>query len=206
MPNRLKEDTEAINKNDPATRGFWDAFITNPGLHALWWHRVAHFFYTHRMPLFAKVISQFARFFTNVEIHPGAEIGRRFFIDHGAGVVIGETAIIGDDVVIFHGVTLGGTGKDIGKRHPTVGDRVFISAGAKVLGPVVLGADSKIGAGAVVLKDVPPDATVVGVPAKVVRLNGRRVAHAEPDIDSLLVRVNELERKIERLLEEKERK
>lgn len=132
--------------------------------------------------------------------------GDVFFIDHGAGVVIGETAIIGDDVVIFHGVTLGGTGKDIGKRHPTVGDRVFISAGAKVLGPVVLGADSKIGAGAVVLKDVPPDATVVGVPAKVVRLNGRRVAHAEPDIDSLLVRVNELERKIERLLEEKERK
>lgn len=204
MPNRLKEDTEAINKNDPATRGFWDAVITNPGLHALWWHRVAHYFYKHHMPVFAKVISQIARFFTNVEIHPGAEIGRRFFIDHGAGVVIGETAIVGDDVVIFHGVTLGGTGKETGKRHPTVGDRVFISAGVKVLGPVVIGSDSKVGAGAVVLKDVPPDSTVVGVPAKVVKLNGRRVAHAEPDLDSLLVRISELEQKLEQL-EKKER-
>lgn len=161
-------------------------------------------FYRHKMVLFAKVLSQVARFLTNIEIHPGATIGRRLFIDHGAGIVIGETAEIGDDVTIFHGVTLGGTGKDCGKRHPTVGDGSLVSAGAKVLGPVEIGAGSRIGAGAVVLKDVPPGATVVGIPAKVVRLNGRTVGHAVPKMDELNLRIAELENIVEKLLKEKE--
>ncbi|WP_099223715.1 serine O-acetyltransferase EpsC [Listeria costaricensis] len=199
MAGRLREDITTVIKNDAATRGFWDAFFTNPGLHALWAHRIAHFFYKNNMIVFSKMIAQFARFTTNIEIHPGAEIGRRLFIDHGAGVVIGETAEIGDDVIIFHGVTLGGTGKDSGKRHPTVGNGVLISAGAKILGPIQIGSNAKIGASAVVLKDVPPDSTVVGIPAKVVRLNGRTVGHVEPNIDALYQRMSELERKIEKL-------
>ncbi|EAF3457220.1 serine O-acetyltransferase [Listeria monocytogenes] len=204
MPTRLKEDIATIIKNDPATKSFFNAFLTNPGLHALWWHRMANFFYRHKMVLFGKVLSQTARFWTNIEIHPGATIGRRLFIDHGAGIVIGETAEIGDDVTIFHGVTLGGTGKDCGKRHPTVGDGALVSAGAKVLGPVEIGAGARIGAGAVVLKDVPPGATVVGIPAKVVRLNGRTVGHAVPKMDKLTLRIAELENIVEKLLKEKE--
>ncbi|WP_088811013.1 MULTISPECIES: serine O-acetyltransferase EpsC [Listeria] len=196
MARKFIEDLDTVIKNDPATRKRIDAFFTNAGVHAIWIYRVAHFFYQHNMIVLSKMLSQFARFMTNIEIHPGAVIGRRLFIDHGAGVVIGETAELGTDVILFHGVTLGGTGKDTGKRHPTVRNGVLISAGVKILGPVEVGTEAKIGAGAVVLKDVPPCATVVGIPAKVVRLNGRTVAHTEPNLESLFERIEQLEEKI----------
>ncbi|EIA20364.1 serine O-acetyltransferase EpsC [Listeria fleischmannii] len=199
MARKFIEDLDTVIKNDPATRKRIDAFFTNAGVHAIWTYRVAHFFYKHNMIVFSKMLSQFARFMTNIEIHPGAEIGRRLFIDHGAGVVIGETAEIGTDVVLFHGVTLGGTGKDSGKRHPTVRNGVLISAGVKILGPIEIGTESKVGAGAVVLKDVPPHSTVVGIPAKVVRLNGRTVAHTEPNLELLYKRMEQLEEKLAKL-------
>ncbi|WP_370519534.1 serine O-acetyltransferase EpsC [Listeria sp. PSOL-1] len=195
----MNEDIAVIIKNDPATQGFWDAFFTNPGLHAIWMHRITHFLYKKKLVLVSKIIAQVARFLTNIEIHPGAVVGKRLFIDHGAGIVIGETVKIGDDVVLFHGVTLGDTGKHKGKRHPTINDGVMISTGAKVLGPIKVGMDAKVGAGAVVLQDVPPGATVVGVPAKVVRLNGRTVGHAEPNMDQLIERIRMLENKITKL-------
>lgn len=196
MARKFIEDLDTVIKNDPATQNRIDAFLTNAGVHAIWIYRVAHFFYQHNMIIFSKMLSQFARFMTNIEIHPGAVLGRRLFIDHGAGVVIGETAELGTDVTIFHGVTLGGTGKDTGKRHPTVQNGVLISAGVKILGPVEIGMEAKIGAGAVVLKDVPPHSTVVGIPAKVVRLNGRTVAHTEPNLDTLFKRIEQLEEKL----------
>ncbi|EUJ33853.1 serine O-acetyltransferase [Listeria floridensis FSL S10-1187] len=198
---KVKEDLATVIKNDPATRGYLDAFFTNAGVHAIWAHRFAHFFYRHKMIVFAKIISQIGRFLTNIEIHPGAQIGRRLFIDHGAGVVIGETVEMGTDVVIFHGVTLGGTGKHTGKRHPTVKNGAMISAGVKVLGPVEIGEESKIGAGAVVLKNVPPYATVVGIPARIVRINGKTVGHAEPNLDVLYARIEKLERKLAQIEE-----
>ncbi|MBC6133228.1 serine O-acetyltransferase [Listeria booriae] len=199
MASRMKEDMKMVMVNDPAARGYVDAFLNYPGLHAIWWHRFANFFYRHRMVVFSKWLSQVARFLTNVEIHPGATIGRRLFIDHGAGIVIGETAEIGDDVVLFHGVTLGGTGKHQGKRHPTVGNRALISAGAKILGPINIGEDAKVGAGAVVIKDVPLGATVVGVPAKVVRLNGRVTQHTEPQVAEMKRRILEIGKQLEEL-------
>ncbi|MBC6130222.1 serine O-acetyltransferase [Listeria booriae] len=199
MASRMKEDMKMVMVNDPAARGYVDAFLNYPGLHAIWWHRFANFFYRHRMVVFSKWLSQVARFLTNVEIHPGATIGRRLFIDHGAGIVIGETAEIGDDVVLFHEVTLGGTGKHQGKRHPTVGNRALISAGAKILGPINIGEDAKVGAGAVVIKDVPLGATVVGVPAKVVRLNGRVTQHTEPQVAEMKRRILEFEKQLEEL-------
>ncbi|WP_167628830.1 serine O-acetyltransferase EpsC [Listeria valentina] len=201
---KVKEDLRAIMKNDPATRSYVDAFFTNAGVHAIWAYRLAHFFYKRKLILFSKIISQVARFLTNIEIHPGAELGRRLFIDHGAGVVIGETVELGTDVVLFHGVTLGGTGKHTGKRHPTVKNGAMISAGVKVLGPVTIGEESKIGAGAVVLKDIPPYATVVGIPAKVVRINGKSVGHAEPNLENLYERIEVLERKLAQYEEKKE--
>lgn len=171
----FKRAVIAVKKNDPAARTTAEVILTYPGLHALFWHRFSHYLYRHRLYLIAKMIAQFWRFITGIEIHPGATIGTGVFIDHGMGIVIGETAEIEDDVVLFHGVTLGGTGKETGKRHPTVKKGAMLSANAQILGPITIGKDAKIGAGAVVLKDIPDGATAVGIPAKVVRINGEKV-------------------------------
>lgn len=170
---RIREDIQAVKQNDAAARTTLEIVLTYAGLHALWGHRLSHWLHKHGLKLLARINSQLGRFFTGIEIHPGAQIGRRVFIDHGMGVVIGETAIVGDDVVIFHGVTLGGTGKDCGQRHPTVGNGVLLSAHVQVLGPVKIGAYAKIGAAAVVLTDIPAYATAVGIPARVVRTKNR---------------------------------
>lgn len=174
---KIRETIEVAREKDPAAKGAINILVNTPGIHAIMFHRVAHSLYNRKHFFIARLISQISRFLTGIEIHPGAQIGRRFFIDHGMGVVIGETAEIGDDVMLFHQVTLGGTGKDKGKRHPTVENNVIISAGVKVLGPIVIGENSKIGANAVVLHDIPKNATAVGIPAKVVRLNGEKVEH-----------------------------
>ena len=175
MFERMKEDIAAVKERDPAARNAFEVFFLYPGYKAVRMYRRAHWFYNHNFKFIARAISQSAARKTGVEIHPAAKIGRRLVIDHGTGIVIGETAEIGNDVLIYQGVTLGGTGKDIGKRHPTVGNNVMISAGAKVLGPITIGDNSRVAAGAVVLKDVPPNSTVVGVPARVVRQNGKKV-------------------------------
>ena len=172
-----QEAIAAAKKNDPAVRTGLEVVLTYPGVHALFFHKFSHFLYRHQWFLLARIHSQFWRFLTGIEIHPGAKIAPGVFIDHGMGVVIGETAEVERDVVLFHGVTLGGTGKDTGKRHPTVRQGAFISANAQILGPIEIGAGSKIGAGAVVLEDIPADATAVGVPAKVARLHGKMVQH-----------------------------
>ena len=175
MFDRLREDISTFKRRDPAARSALEIFFLYPGLKAIRMHRRANWCYRRRMFFLARWISQRAARKTGIEIHPAATIGRRFFIDHGTGVVIGETAVIGDDVMIYQGVTLGGTGKDTGKRHPTIGNNVMIGAGAKVLGPLVIGDNSRIAAGAVVLSDIPSNSTAVGVPAKVVRRDGVRV-------------------------------
>ena len=175
MKGGMRSDLNAVMERDPAARSKLEVFFTYAGYRAIRRHRRAHWFYTHGMKFIARVISQRTKFLTGIEIHPAAKIGRGVFIDHGEGVVIGETAEVGNNVIIYQGVTLGGTGKDKGKRHPTVHDNVMISAGAKVLGPITIGEGSKIGAGSVVLKDVPPHSTVVGVPGRVVRLRGEKV-------------------------------
>ena len=172
----------AYQRRDPAARSKLEIFLLYPGVHAVLYHRVAHWLYRHHRFFLARCVSQWSRFWTGIEIHPGATIGHRLVIDHGMGIVIGETAEIGDDCLLYQGVTLGGTGKDKGKRHPTVCDNVMISAGAKVLGPFTVGKGAKIGAGSIVLKEVPPNATVVGVPGRVVRINGERV----DDLDQTL--------------------
>ncbi|HYP73716.1 MAG TPA: serine O-acetyltransferase EpsC [Microbacterium sp.] len=164
---RLREDLAAAKLRDPAARGAWEIAVLYPGLHAVWSYRVAHALWTRGLRFPARALSQVTRWLTGIEIHPGAIIGRRFFIDHGMGVVIGETAEVGDDVMLYHGVTLGGRTRDAGKRHPTLGDGVAVGAGAKILGPVVIGAGSAIGANAVVTRDAPEDSVLVGVPAKV---------------------------------------
>lgn len=161
----LKYDIQIVLKNDPAARSAFEVLLLYPSIHALINHRIAHKLYKKKHFFLARLLSQISRFFTGIEIHPGATIGKGLFIDHGMGVVIGETAEIGDDVLIYHGVTLGGTGKDTGKRHPTVGNNVVIGCGAKVLGPINIGDNVKIGANSVVLKDVPDDSTTVGIPA-----------------------------------------
>ncbi|MFC0212843.1 serine O-acetyltransferase EpsC [Paenibacillus chartarius] len=175
MWSRMREDISTIFENDPAARSTFEVIFTYSGLHALWSHRIAHWFYKRHMFTIARAISQINRFMTGIEIHPGAKIGRRFFIDHGMGVVIGETCEIGDDVVLYQGVTLGGTGKEKGKRHPTIGSNVVIGSGAKVLGSFTVGSNSRIGANAVVLQEVPPNSTVVGNPGKIVKRDGVRV-------------------------------
>ncbi|KGM45156.1 serine O-acetyltransferase [Neobacillus niacini] len=175
MFKRMKEDIEVIFEQDPAARSYLEVILTYSGLHAIWAHRIAHAFFKRRFYFLARVISQISRFFTGIEIHPGAKIGRRLFIDHGMGVVIGETCEIGDNVTVFQGVTLGGTGKEKGKRHPTIKDNALIATGAKVLGSITIGENSKIGAGSVVLKEVPPNSTVVGVPGRVVIQDGKRI-------------------------------
>ncbi len=175
MFKRLREDVQMVFERDPAAKSTLEVVLTYSGLHALWFHRFAHRLYHGHHFVLARMISQFARFLTGIEIHPGATIGRRLFIDHGSGVVIGETAEVGDDVTLYQGVTLGGTGKEHGKRHPTIGNRVMISSGARVLGAITVGDDCKIGASAVVVKSVPPNCTVVGVPGRVVRVAGQPV-------------------------------
>ncbi|WP_028400836.1 serine O-acetyltransferase [Ectobacillus panaciterrae] len=177
MFKRLREDIEVVFEQDPAARSYLEVILTYSGLHAIWAHRIAHAFYKGRFFFLARVISQISRFFTGIEIHPGAKIGRRFFIDHGMGVVIGETCEIGENVIVFQGVTLGGTGKEKGKRHPTIQDNVLIATGAKVLGSITVGENSKIGAGSVVLKEVPPHSTVVGIPGRVVIRDGIKIKH-----------------------------
>ena len=169
IKNEIKNDIRAVKERDPAARSGFEILLTNQGVHAILLHRVAHFLDNRDHKCFAKIISQFSRFLTGIEIHPAAKIGRGLLIDHGMGVVIGETAEIGDGCTIFHGVTLGGTGKECGKRHPTLRDGVFVGAGAKILGNIVIGNNAKIGANAVVLHDVPDGTTAVGVPARVVR-------------------------------------
>ncbi|MDH5301087.1 MAG: serine O-acetyltransferase [Gammaproteobacteria bacterium] len=165
---RIREDIRCVFDRDPAARNSFEVLTTYPGLHALWAHRLANWFWRHRLLWLARFISGVGRWFTGIEIHPGATIGRRFFIDHGMGVVIGETAQIGDDVTLYHGVTLGGTSWKKGKRHPTLGNDVVVGAGAKVLGPIEIGTGARIGSNAVVVKSVPAAATVVGVPGRIV--------------------------------------
>ncbi|MEI1419815.1 serine O-acetyltransferase [Bacillus cabrialesii] len=171
----LKEDIDTVFDQDPAARSYFEVILTYSGLHAIWAHRIAHALYKRKFYFLARLISQVSRFFTGIEIHPGATIGRRFFIDHGMGVVIGETCEIGNNVTVFQGVTLGGTGKEKGKRHPTIKDDALIATGAKVLGSITVGEGSKIGAGSVVLHDVPDYSTVVGIPGRVVVQNGKKV-------------------------------
>ncbi|MBO5930521.1 MAG: serine O-acetyltransferase [Clostridia bacterium] len=181
MFKRLREDIRTIKERDPAARNAVEIFFMYSGLHAIWWYRASHWCYCHKMLGLARFLSQSGRFWTGIEIHPGAKIGKGLFIDHGMGVVIGETTEIGDNVTIYQGVTLGGTGKDIGKRHPTIGNNVLIGSGAKVLGPFKVGDNSKIAANAVVLSEIPPNSTCVGVPARVVKIGEKRVCPEDLD-------------------------
>lgn len=203
----LIKDIRAIKERDPAARNSFEIFMLYPGPHALFWHRVARGFYKCKLFFVARLISQLTRFFTGIEIHPGAKIGSGVVIDHGSGVVIGETAEVGDGCTIYQNVTLGGTGKDIGKRHPTIGKNVLIGAGAKVLGPFHVGDNSKIAANAVVLSEVPPDSTCVGVPARIVRRGGAKIQeldqiHVPDPVSTELCRMNiELEKLTKRLNE-----
>ena len=201
-------------RKDPAARNGLEVLLCYPGIWALIFHKPAHFLYKHKMKLPARIISQLTRFFTGIEIHPGAVIGRRCFIDHGMAVVIGETTEIGDDVTLYQGVTLGGTGKDTGKRHPTIGNRVIVSSGAKVLGPFKVGDDVKIGSGSIVLKEVPPGCTVVGIPGKVVKRYGEstedlnQVNLPDPiaaELEYLRRRIKQLESRLDQLSGESEK-
>lgn len=199
---RLRADIAAAKKNDPAARSKFEIWLTYSGVHALSWHRVANFFYRIKLKTLARAISQTAKFFTGIEIHPAAKIHPGVFIDHGAGVVIGETAEVYPGVVIYQGATLGGNGKEHGKRHPTIKENVTVSAGAKILGGFTVGEGAKIGAGAVVLKEVPPYATVVGIPGKVVRINGEKVDEADLNqdrTDPYAVEITALKERLEAL-------
>lgn len=181
---RLAYDVRAVLERDPAARNSAEVLLLYPGIWAVFWHRPAHFLYKHGFKFLARWISQTVRLWTGIEIHPGAVIGRGLCIDHGMGVVIGETAVVGDDCTIYQGVTLGGTGKEQGKRHPTLGNNVMVGSGAKVLGPFTVGDNSKIAAGAVVLSEVPPNSTCVGVPARIVKCDGVRV---RADLDQITI-------------------
>ncbi len=205
----LRADLKSIMERDPAARNAVEVFLLYSGVHAVLWHRLAHWLFRHKCLFLARFVSQTSRFLTGIEIHPGATIGRGLLIDHGIGVVIGETAVIGDDCTIYQGVTLGGTGKEKGKRHPTIGNHVMIGAGAKVLGPFTVGDNAKIAANAVVLSEVPPDCTCVGVPARIVKRGDERV-DKKCDVDQihipdpisqelckLLYRIEKLEKKEE---------
>jgi len=216
MLRAIREQIQTIFREDPAAKSVLEVFLCYPGFHAILLHRLAHKLYTMNVPLLPRVISQFSRTLTGIEIHPGAKIGRRFFIDHGMGVVIGETAEIGDDVLLYQGVTLGGTGKERGKRHPTVGNHVVVGTGAKVLGNIRVGDCVKIGAGSVVVHPVPDHSTVVGIPGRVVRIAGEPVPeqmleHGQlPDpeaqeIDELRQRIGELEAQVRAIRDQTER-
>jgi serine O-acetyltransferase len=200
---RIREDINSVLERDPAARSRLEVLLCYPGLWAVWIHRISHALWRAKLRLPARVLSQIARFYTSVDIHPGALLGRRLFIDHAFGVVIGETAIVGSDVTLYQGVTLGGTGKGHGKRHPTICDGVFIGNNANVLGNVTVGENSRVGAGSVVLSDVPPNSTVVGVPAHIIYRNGQRVLITDPHdvkdplsdaLIALSARVKELEK------------
>jgi serine O-acetyltransferase len=201
----LLQDARSISQRDPAAKGVLEVIFLYPGFQALFFHRFAHWFYEKRLFFIARFISQFSRFITGIDIHPGAKIGRGLFMDHGTGIVVGETAEIGDNCTIYHGVTLGGTGKDKGKRHPTVGSNVLIGAGAKVLGPIKIGDNSMIGAGSVVVEEIEPDTTVTGPKARIVKRAGRKIAPSieldqvhmpdpvSQELCRLLVRIEHLE-------------
>ena len=200
----LLEDAQNIQRKDPAARSVLEVILLYPGFHILVYHRIAHWLYQHKRFFLARWVSQHGRRRTGIEIHPGATIGRCLFIDHGMGIVFGETCEIGDNCTIYHGVTLGGTGKDTGKRHPTLGNNVLIGAGTKVLGPVYIGDNARIGAGSVVLRNLPANCTAVGVPAEVVRINNKAINPADdldqqdlPDV--MAQRLTELDRRISRL-------
>lgn len=205
----LYSDAKSIAKRDPAARGVWQVILLYPGFHILINHRMANWCYRHHVHFLGELISNIGRFFTGIEIHPGAKIGQGLFIDHGSGIVVGETAEIGNYCTIYHGVSLGGTGKEKGKRHPTLGNNVLVGAGAKILGPFRIGDNAMIGANAVVLNEVPDGATVVGVPGKMVRQHGESIQHSieldhantpdpiEQEICMLLHRISALERKFE---------
>ena len=202
MLKSLKTDLNTVLEKDPAARNRLEVFLTYSGFHAVRMYRFAHFLYLHNYKLCARIISQLARFITGIEIPPAAKIGSGVFIDHGAGVVIGETAEVGDDCTIYQGVTLGGTGKDKGKRHPTLREGVMVAAGAKILGPFTVGKHAKIGAGSVVLKEVPDNATVVGVPGRVVRIKGERVEDLDQDLpDPIKDELTRLQDEVKRLKE-----
>lgn len=189
---QLRRDIRVIFERDPAAKSIIEVILCYPGFHAVLFHRIAHWLYRHKLVLLPRMISQFARFLTGIEIHPGAKIGQGFFIDHGSGVVIGETTEVGDNVTLYQGVTLGGTGKEKGKRHPTIGNNVVIGTGAKILGSLKVGDNVKIGAGSVVIKSVPSDTTVVGVPGRVVLHHGVPIRDLDLRHDELPDPVNEM--------------
>ena len=212
---RMKEDIDSVFDRDPAARNALEVLFCYPGLHAIWMHRIAHWFWINGLFFLGRFTSQVSRFITGIEIHPGAKIGRKFFIDHGMGVVIGETAEIGDNVTMYHGVTLGGVTWDKIKRHPTIGDNVVIGSGAKVLGPFTVGANSKIGSNSVVVKEVPPNSSVVGIPGRVVMTEGQQpekpdLQHGNmPDpeakaIACLFDQIRELDRKYQAVVKEQD--
>jgi serine O-acetyltransferase len=176
----VREDVAVIFELDPAARSYAEVLICYPGLHAVWAHHLSHWLWRHGMRFPARFVSQVTRFFTGIEIHPGAELGRRLFIDHGMGTVIGETAIVGDDVTLYQGVTLGGTGKEKGKRHPTLGNNIAVGSGAKLLGNITIGDNCRVGAGSVVLRNVPANSTIVGVPGHIVLRDGKRIVITDP--------------------------
>lgn len=198
----FRKEIDVVFARDPAAVNFLEVLLTYSGLHAIIFYRISHWLVKARVPFFPRWLSQTGKFFTGIEIHPGAQIGNRFFIDHGMGVVIGETTIIGDDVLLYQGVTLGGTGLEKGKRHPTIGNNVVVGAGAKVLGNITIGDSSYIGANAVVIKDVPPNSTVVGVPGRVTKQDGKKLDVSLDHIhvlDPILQEIDELKRKIDKL-------
>lgn len=209
MATRLGETINAYKARDPAARSSVEIFLLYQGVHAVIYHRIAHWLYKHNLRFLARCVSQWSRHFTGIEIHPGAQIGRRLVIDHGMGIVIGETTEIGDDVLLYQGVTLGGTGKDKGKRHPTIGNNVMVGCGAKILGPFKVGDNARIAANAVVLAEVPPNSTAVGVPAKIVRVAGEKIDYTsnvdqvsiqDPvslELDSLEKQLDKLKKKLE---------
>jgi serine O-acetyltransferase len=208
-----REYVASVFDRDPAAKSWIEVLLCYPGLHALLAHRVNHWLWTHHLQLLARFFSQVSRLLTGIEIHPGAEIGRRFFIDHGMGVVIGETTIIGDDVTLYQGVTLGGTGKEKGKRHPTLGNNVVVGGGAKILGNVTIGENCRVGAGSVVLSDVPDNSTIVGVPGHIIFRDGKRVVITDPKeirdplsdaLAALAAQVQKLEDTVEELTRERD--
>ncbi len=202
MLSRIVRDIRVIFQRDPAAKSIIEVILCYPGFHALIFHRAAHYLYRKKLVLLPRIISQLGRFLTGIEIHPGARIGNGFFIDHGMGVVIGETAEIGDNVTLYQGVTLGGTGKEKGKRHPTVGNNVVIGAGAKVLGPVEIGDNAKVGSGSVVLNNVAFNTTVVGVPGRAVIFKGERLPHIDLDHHKLPDPVTEMYRGMQQQIDE----
>ena len=204
MFNQLKEDIACVKSRDPAARSVFEILFLYPGLKAIRMHRKAYWFYHHKFYFIARWISQRASRITGIEIHPAAQIGKRFFIDHGTGVVIGETAIIGDDVTLYQGVTLGGTGKDTGKRHPTICDNVMIGSGAKILGPIVIGENCRVGAGAVVVNDIPANSTAIGIPARAVKRDGVRVFDYLDQIhipDPIAIEISRIDAEIDKINE-----